>query len=199
MSKPINSTFDASEINPQRYQAGEFVEVDDWQNLLRNQNFLWSRAGARCVGPVFNPPFARTNTGYGQTQDSGPNAAYGLQTWYGALQVQRRVINTKYELQFIGYGRNIDVRVNVVRFNSDGTTTSLTNFIASTSNAIDYEWFDNTLSYNEADLYSGGDDQSDLATIGVFIEAKNQGDGTAELFQFVILEPIGIEARLPDV
>ncbi len=195
MSKTVPLTFSASSVQPQEYQAFDDVEVSDWTSLLQAQNFLWSRSGARCNGRVFNPPFQRNNTVYGQTGDG--SQPYDLQVWYGSLHVQRRIDSNQYELAFTGYGRNIDVRVNVIRFNSDGTTTALTGFVASTSNSVDYEWFTNSFAYSEALLYSSGNVNSDLATIGVFIEARNQGSGTAVLFQFAVHETIGVAADLP--
>lgn len=109
MSKNIPS----SPVFPQvqRYATNRPVRLEDWRDIIRAQNYAWSRVGARIPGLVFDPPAGTTSTTYNQTNDIG---ARNLDTWWGRTRLLRVANNSgaaAYRLGVSAVMRNMRLRL----------------------------------------------------------------------------------------
>lgn len=179
------------------YKLFERVTHDDWQQLIEQQHYLWSRSGQHWGGRIWNPPWQTTDTSYTVT-DAGIGG-YDLDTWYAVGRAHRVVEDAakSYDLTLHAYARHLDLRATFTRIDTAGTT-ALGSAVASTATG-DSEWISATLNITEANAYDGGSTSNDLAPIVVYIEGKEStGSGTAKLWQHYVREKIGVAADMPD-
>ena len=205
MSQVVDTVFTGSELDRALVAPHEDVDADVWKAIIANQNYLWSRKGARMPGMIFSPaPFLGTvSTSIYSQLVSGGTSDYQLTNWYGVCTPQRREVGptgtATYGFSLVFYGKNIEIQVTPTRFN-DGSKTTLSTWTAATSGA-DFQWVVGSTSFAEATCHMGASTANDLATLGFSIASRretSQGNKSSELLTFAIVERIALAAQLPD-
>lgn len=194
MTMIFNPTWAA--ISDAEFLNDKPVEYDDWEDLIERLHYCYANAGTDFGSALFNPEWTTTSTSY--TTATGGSGDYDLDMFHFTGRFQR-ALSGGYTAEVSAYARNARIRVNPVRYDTDGINT-FTAFTLETSTG-NSEWISGTWalpSANDEFEHTGGAPGSTLAVFGFHIEIQRIGGGDpARLYQIQIKEKRASSSDVP--
>jgi hypothetical protein len=189
-------------------QPGHVVEFEDWNDVNEAMNYEFASDGAIVGGQVYEEPWTTTSAGYTTVNENGTDADLEFDDWNGLFKFQRLIHGSAtagpaYEMFVFMFARNLDMRVNLTRFDGGPLTTfSSTPFSWTTFTGTgDSEWVGTAIEFSEAAASEGGagPNITDPNTwFLVDVEARISGAATGFCWQFGIRETkINSGTKLP--
>lgn len=169
------------------YQTNSGVRAEEWQTLFENQNYLWSVQVAHLAGYEWSPAWETTSTSYVQS-NADINERRQLDQFSPATRLRKTDDTDDVYFTVSARLENCDLRVELVRLNSDDTTTSLKTTTFSETGGPSF--IGGGFRIDDAKARDFGSSGNGYAPLYLTFEARVPSSGTAYVYQIDTWEAI---------